>query len=151
MAILVLAACTPAQTTDATSTQESTNTVQSNANIKEVETNSVQESWGNILKLGGKFKCIATTEGGQATMYVDNGNYRTELMTSQGKAFAITKMQSDNSFCSFVWTDQSTEVIKTCMSKEQLDSYKEKGQGSNSQSVNNDQFSPQKKASIQSQ
>ena len=142
LVVLVFAACTKQGTTDNEQQGSDSSQNQVNTNVKEVQGNSVSDSWSNILKLGGKFKCTTTVKDqGQATVYVEKGNYRMEMVTSQDKAFVITKVQPDTSFCTFVWSDKSTEVLKTCMTKEQLDSFKKMGenQGSNSESIKDDQ------------
>lgn len=120
--LLIFSACT---------NQDQTGTVSEQSSVTQNQGTNVKDTFSNVLKLGGKFKCSSTyKDGGKATIYVDKSNYRMEVMTEGQTAYIVSHMQPNGDICTFMWgaNDQENTVIKMCIKKEQIESAKANSQ-----------------------
>ena len=85
------------------------------------DSNVIKDTLGNILKLGGKYKCTVSTESAESTIYVDGENSRTVTELSTGEStYVITKKMPDGNICSYTWfSNEQNQALKICVTPQQ--------------------------------
>ncbi len=151
--VVVLSACTAkVQTetevsTDSTDSSTQEQSERSSADVEASASVPLNNKLGNILQLGGKYRCTFTySDGSEAIMYVERESYRMETTSQQVTTQIITKKEADGRLCTFIWSEASASsdepqaVIKSCFTQQELESLGQTSasEGSTVQAPNND-------------